>query len=146
LKGYPVQVTETSGYNHFQGRSFGGNRADNGNLVSTFRRRALSERNKLYVMFVLTPSAVMWVLLIFHLLLLCFEGVFLSFVRWNRQIWQNIYFSSMHNLFENFAFLNKLRCSVQEVRQCIFVDYFRPFSPIPRKLVMLIRYGIPKIK
>ena len=49
LRGRSVKVTGASGYRHRQGASFGGNRATAQGLQTTFRRRYLSERNKLRV-------------------------------------------------------------------------------------------------
>ena len=56
LWGYPVQVAAKSYFRHRQGASFGGNRVDDNRLLTTYRRRRLSERNKTYVMIMCTPA------------------------------------------------------------------------------------------
>ena len=146
LGGYPVQVTDTSGYRHFQGKSFGGNRAEHGHLISTYRRRALSERNKIYVIVVLTPSVFMWPLLILNVLFLGMEGGLLSLVRWDWRIWRDIYLNAIHNLLAKSIFFKHLRYGVQNTRRCSLSDYFRTFTLMPRKLVLLFRYGIPSVQ
>ena len=78
LGGRPVAVTGESGYRHRQGHSFGGNRVQGNKLSSSYRRRRLSERNKTYVLFVVTPTILMWPILGFHILLILIEGDHLS--------------------------------------------------------------------
>jgi hypothetical protein len=56
LWGHPVRALPASGYRHWQGKSFGGNRVADNRLSTTFRRRALSERNKTFVMAMTRPS------------------------------------------------------------------------------------------
>lgn len=63
LAGYPVRAVGRSGYRHRVGRSFGGGKVAAGRLATTLRRRALSERNKTFVMIVCQPALLLAVLL-----------------------------------------------------------------------------------
>ncbi|MBS0556889.1 MAG: glycosyltransferase, partial [Proteobacteria bacterium] len=75
LRGLQVSAATASGYRHRQGASFGGNRINDGKLSTTYRRRALSERNKTAVMVVCTPTWLVWPLLVLHVILLTLEGI-----------------------------------------------------------------------
>ncbi len=75
LAGHPVQALGHSGFRHHVGHSFGGGRSEHGNrLATTRKRRALSERNKTFVMAMTYPAP--WFQLLFpvHLTLLRWKG------------------------------------------------------------------------
>jgi GT2 family glycosyltransferase len=147
LSGEPVLVTGTSGYRHRQGASFGGNRASaSEGLQTTFRRRYLSERNKTSVLLICTPTLLVWPLLALHILVLCLEGTLLTAVKRDGRIWQQIYGATLRYLFDELAPLRKRRQQVQRQRRNSFLAYLRGFSPIPRKLSLLRRYGIPRVR
>lgn len=141
----PVTALNSSGYRHRQGHSFGGNKPSKGRLVTTLRRRRLSERNKTYVLFVMTPTPLMWPLLALHLLLLVVEGIALSLIRRDGRIGREVYGSVFVSLRCEFARLRELRRQVQEQRVLSLAGYLRGFTPVPRKLSMLLRYGWPRI-
>ena len=140
-----VQAIDGSGYRHRQGASFGGNRVDAGRLVSTYRRRFLSERNKTALMIVLTPSVVFLPLLLVHMLLLTLEGVALSLFRRDAHIWTRIYLPALAFPLRNARRLAERRRIVQSSRSVNAEAYFRPMRWFPHKLRLLFRHGMPTI-
>lgn len=146
LRGASVQVTPESGYRHRQGASFGGNRVTSKQLQTTYRRRALSERNKTFVLFVMTPGLTMWPLLAVHLVLLVVEGLVLSLFKINAGILKRIYWPAIAASFRNWGTLRTYRAREQETRQIELTRYLSTVRLFPRKFSLLRRYGMPKIK
>jgi GT2 family glycosyltransferase len=145
LRGFPVQVTTNSGYRHRQGASFGGNRVALGQLHTTYRRRALSERNKTYTLIVMTPGHFMWPLLALHLVALAIEGMLLSLLKSDRAIWSKIYWPSIKASALEWKILKNQRRFEQIQRSVTLRQYLATMRIQLRKLSMLWRHGIPKI-
>ena len=146
LRGLPVAVAPGSGYRHRQGASFGGNRIDADKLNTTFRRRALSERNKTAVMVVCTPTPLVWPLLAVHVALLTLEGIILTLLKRDRRIWRDIYGRTLAWLIHEFGALRNRRREVQNVRRISLRAYWRGFVWAPRKLSLLRWHGVPTIR
>jgi len=146
LYGLVVQVTPQSGYLHRQGASFGGNRVESGRLNTTFRRRLLSERNKTAVMVICTPSSFVWPLLVMHATSLFVEGIVLSLLKRDLQVWRKIYQPTLAYIWTNLGTLRRRRQEVQRHRRTSFRAYMRDVVLFPRKLSMLKKYGLPKIR
>lgn len=146
LRGYTVAVTPTSGYRHHQGASFGGNRVDEGKLKTTFRRRALSERNKTAVMVVCTPTVFVWPILVLHFIALALEGAVLAALKRSRRVWLEIYQPTLVYILRAPGRLHTPRREAQRSRRVGLRGYLRGFVLMPRKLVLLHRYGIPSLK
>ncbi len=146
LTGLPVRTLEHSGYRHRQGHSFGGNKPSDGRLVSSFRRRRLSERNKTFVLFVMTPTILMWPLLALHLVLLAIEGALLSLLRLDMEIGLQIYWKIGAEAAKSRKTLLRQRQFLQGARAISSREYVSAFVVLPRKLKMLLRYGLPRIK
>jgi len=145
LRGVPVRCLDGSGYRHRQGASFGGNRADGG-LCSTYRRRALSERNKTWAMLVCTPGWVAWPLLIVHMVLLCVEGVLVSALRRDARLWREVYLPVPRSVLASRRKWKMLRQRVQNSRLVTSREWWRTFVWVPRKLSLLCRHGIPEVR
>lgn len=145
LAGYPVQSTTKSGYRHRQGISFGGNRAGTTGLATSFRRRRLSERNKSYVLIVCTPGIMIWPLLTLHLITLTLEGLSLSLLRGDMRLWREIYAAVWGALWSDRTLLSRERLRVQASRIASKKQFLHEFTFVPRKLVMLWRYGLPHV-
>lgn len=146
LRGARVRAADKSGYRHWQGKTFGGNRVHEGTLSTTVKRRRLSERNKTYALFVCTPTWGMWALLALHLCLLLCEGCILSLLKMSPRILTSIYLPVPAALLKNRTTLLKLRAETRRTRMVSARAYFSVFTRVPRKLSMLTRYGIPRIK
>lgn len=145
LRGLPVQVTQGSGYRHRQGASYGGNRADVSGLHTTYRRRALSERNKTAVMLVCTPTWLVWPLLALHGALLAIEGALLALLKRDARIWNEIYGHTIGYVLHHFGELGACRRDVQRARQVGPRGYWRGFTWRARKLDLLQRHGLPDL-
>ena len=145
LRGVPVQATQGSGYRHRQGASFGGNRADASGLHTTYRRRSLSERNKTAVMVICTPAGWMWPLLFAHIVLLTVEGILLTLLKRDTQIWGKIYGPAIGHVLHHLKDLHTRRRDVQSSRQIGLRVYWRGFTWRPRKLDLLHRHGLPDL-
>lgn len=146
LRGLPVMVTPGSGYRHRQGASFGGNRVDAGRLNTTFRRRALSERNKTAVMVICTPGLVVWPMLALHFLALALEGAVLALLKRDARVWREIYGPTLGYILRELGNLRSRRRLAQASRRTSLRAYFRAFVVMPRKFILLRRYGIPKLR
>lgn len=145
LAGYPVRALGASGYRHHVGQSFGGGKAVDGRLASTFRRRALSERNKTHVMMITYPGIAL-LLLPAHLLLLLAEGMALSVLRMSGAYLATIYLPVFGSLIRNRRRLWLERRHVLKQRRIGLAEFFSVFGWMPHKLRILIRYGLPRLQ
>jgi len=145
LRGVPVRCAGGSGYRHRQGASFGGNRADGG-LRTTYRRRALSERNKSWVMLACTPGWIAWPLLATHLALLYAEGAILSAWRRDPRLWREVYLPVLPAVVGPVAQWKALRRRAQSARSATQRSWWRAFTWTPRKLSLLRRHGFPEVR
>ncbi len=146
LKGYPVIALPDSGFDHYVGGSFGGGKVVHSGLRTTYRRRALSERNKSYVMILCCPGPLAHILIPLHLLLLTMEGIMLSVVKRDQRIWSDIYESCLQTIWTRRRELSKLRRKIQSKRTASSRSFYSTYIIVPYKLTMLIRYGLPTLK
>ena len=145
LKSYPVRVVNHSGYRHWVGASFGGGKILRGKLVTTIRRRALSERNKTFVMIMCLPFPYFQIIFPLHILLLMSEGIFISILKRNVLILKNIYISTLLALWKERKKLRFNRYKNQNDAQISLKLFLSMFTIIPYKVKMIKRYGFPKI-
>lgn len=145
LAGYPVRAVNNSGYYHWQGKSFGGNKIVDCSLVTTYKRRALSERNKTLVMVITCPSPVIQLLLPIHMFLLLIEGTLLSIFKARTDILKRIYFPAIVGVFVNYKKWRKIRRRVIETRSISVCSIYSTFNIIPQKLRLLWRHGLPRV-
>ena len=145
--GYTVATLFNSGYWHKVGHSFGGGKVtENEALVTSKKRRRLSERNKSYVMILTYPFPLLQIILPIHLLLLLAEGVVMSIIKPNQKIFRDIYLACFMALIKNQSNLFELRKIIQAQRKCSTLNFISVFRPISYKLAMLHRFGIPRIQ
>lgn len=145
LKGYPVRAMGISGYHHQVGASFGGGKVQGDRLTTTFRRRALSERNKTFVMATCYPGILLIWLLPLHLVLIHLEGLLLTLIKGDSTVWNKIYAPLLPALWRQRQTLLSLRKSVQSQRKVSLRSWLVPYCWIPWKLRMLIRHGLPNL-
>lgn len=146
LLGYPVVVLATPGFDHWIGRNLGGGKIVSEGLVSTTRRRALSERNKTSVMMICYSFPVLLLTLPAHFALLAIEALALLATGTHWKKIKSIYVSLPASLSESFAPMMEARRNIQKNRTTSFVNYFGRFRLFPWKLSMLLRHGMPKLK
>lgn len=145
LAGYPVRALGVSGYRHRVGASFGGGKVLGDRLATTFRRRALSERNKTFVMAICYPGPLLIWLLPLHLALIHLEGLLLALVKRDSTIWHVIYAPLLPALWRQRQRLLALRRSAHSQRKAALLTWLAPFGWMPWKLRMLIRHGLPTL-
>ncbi len=145
LTGYPVRALGISGYHHRVGASFGGGKVRGDKLTTTFRRRALSERNKTFVMAICYPGILLIWLLPLHLALIHLEGLLITLIKGDSTIWNRIYALILPALWRQRHKILTLRRGVQSQRKTSLRTWLTPFSWIPWKFKMLIRHGLPNL-
>jgi GT2 family glycosyltransferase len=146
LTGYPVRAIGISGYRHRVGASFGGGKVQQGRLSTTARRRALSERNKTFVMLLTYPLPLLLILLPFHFATLFLEGALLAVVKRSWRLWQEIYAPLLPALWRERIKLMALRHEIQAQRTVNAGAFFAPFRWLPWKLKLLFRHGLPEVR
>ncbi len=146
LKGYPVVVLTTSGFNHWIGHSFGGGKIVHGSLHTTYARRSRSERNKCRVMALCYPAPMAQVLIPIHILMLVTEGLLLWAIKGDVRVWREIYWPCFADMWHNRHRLMKSRRKIQAGRRCSLKSYYSVHTIFPYKLAMLIKYGMPTLK
>jgi GT2 family glycosyltransferase len=145
LAAYPVRALGISGYRHRVGASFGGGKAREGKLVTTFRRRALSERNKTFVMALTYPAPYLQLALPIHLALLLIEGSLLSLIQGRLAYLRDIYWPVPIALYRQRRLLMAKRREIMDARRLASADFYAAFDWVPYKLRMLIKHGLPKV-
>jgi GT2 family glycosyltransferase len=144
LAGYSVWALGESGFRHRIGQSFGGGKTQMGRLATTFRRRALSERNKTFVMAMTYPSPIIFAMLPLHLILLILEGILLSVLKGNLGYLQDIYLPVTPELTRHRVEWMRARRVIQSSRAGTW-RFFSCFSSMPYKLGMLLKHGLPEV-
>jgi len=146
LRGFSVTVLPESGYDHWVGRSFRGGKVVQNALRTSYQRRALSERNKTFTMLICYPPPAAFVLIPLHLLVLAAEGLILSFLKRSMRVFSDIYWFSLESVWREKGRLAQLRRSTQSSRRIPCRSFFSVHTPMPHKLSMLLRYGLPGIE
>jgi GT2 family glycosyltransferase len=146
LRGGQVKALPLSGFDHWVGQSVGGGKitADR-KLSTTLKRRAISERNKSYVMIICYPSLLAWLLIPIHLFLLCIEGILLSLIKFDTRLWSKVYWNCLKEIWRTKHKLRRQRHDVQMTRQCSLKAFVQPFQFMLHKLRMIIKHGLPHI-
>jgi len=147
LNGYSVLTLGTSGFLHHVGKSFGGGKVTKENrLVTSRKRRALSERNKSFVMALAYPAPLFQLIFPLHLVLLVLEGAALALIKRERALFQDIYLACIKALWQEHLRLFCLRRKIQANRKIGLRLFWSVFQLVPHKLRMLLRYGLPHLK
>lgn len=145
LLGHRVTVLDEPGFDHWIGRNLGGGKVQDDRLVSTTRRRKLSERNKTWVMMICYPFPVLMVALPIHFALLAVEAIGLLITGTPLGKVKAIYLSLPSALVRGVAHVMDIRRRIQGRRRIRFADYLHRFHLLPWKLVMLLRHGMPNL-
>ena len=145
LWGYPVQVLPESGFKHWVGHSLGGGKVIGNRLVTNQKRRALSERNKNFVMVLCYPTPWLYLFLPFHILMLLLEGLAIALIKRELDFFINIYLASVTALWKWRTKLVQERLRIQQEYKLNSWGFFRVFDWWPYKLKMLLKYGFPNI-
>lgn len=146
LSGYPVRCLPHSGYRHRQGASFGGNRLDGSLLSSTYRRRYLSERNRLVVMITCTPAPVAGLWLVVQLMSIAIECIVLMMAMRSSRPFHEIYGRAVADVWRWRTLLLQYRRHISSSRRIGLATYLRCFQLVPRKLQLFSRHGLPVLR
>jgi len=146
LAGRPVIAIGQSGFRHWVGHSFGGGKIARQRLSTNKRRRALSERNKTFVMVITTPLPLLLWLFPIHLVTLLLEGIAISLAKRDRTIFTTIYGPVVTALWRHRRELAELRRLAQRTRRISVWKWLLVFRPMPYKVSMLLRYGMPELR
>ena len=146
LAGYPVRCVDGSGYRHRQGASFGGNRIDGGRLHTRYSRRYLSERNRIAVLAACTPTWLAWPWLALHMTAMGFEGIALCIAYRSARPWRDICWPALRDAWRQRGELLTLRQHTQGRRRVRLRPYLQVFVPMPQKLALLSRHGMPGLQ
>lgn len=144
--GYAVRIETGSGYHHWVGASLGGGKVIKNRLATTYRRRALSERNKTYIMILFFPTALLLAILPVHLTLLAVEGIVLSLAQRQWKPFRLIYWPVLRAIWSNRHALRRARDRIQAQRKIPRTRLLSLFTFRPYKLAMLRRHGIPHLR
>lgn len=145
LLGRPVVALAESAYHHHVGHSFGGGKVTDAGLVTTVRRRRLSERNKLYVMFLFYPVLPLALLLPALLSTLLIEGLLLALIKRDASLFSRIYGHALKSFFQNLPQLRRERAAIQARRAIGSGQFLAVFRWAPYKLTMLFKHGLPTL-
>lgn len=146
LAGYVVRALPDSGYRHWQGKSFGGGKVTKENrLVTSRKRRILSERNKTFVMVITYPAPQLYLLLPLHLTTLLAEGALLALLKRDGSLFLEIYWACLKSFWQEQQRLSVLRRIIQSSRRSGLANWLSAFRPWPHKLRLLVKHGLPSI-
>jgi GT2 family glycosyltransferase len=146
LLGHTVRVCEQSGYKHRVGSSFGGGKVRNRRLATTARRRALSERNKLFVLLIFQPFALLVMIIPLHVMFLLAEGALLALWHKNPRLIARIHIAALLAPLRRRHEILRLRRDAQKARLASWGQFLKPMIWAPWKLVLLWRHGMPFVQ
>jgi GT2 family glycosyltransferase len=145
LRGYSVEVLPYSGYKHYVGHSFGGGKVFNQGLRTTYKRRALSERNKTFVMLLCYPTILLAFLLPLHFLLLAIEGLLLSIMKFDKKPLVKIYLPVFLACWQKRKQLWQERSKLYSASRVHTRMFIAPMQWFPHKLILFVRHRVPAI-
>lgn len=145
LHNYPVKMLGQSGYKHWVGRSLGGGKVVSNRLSSPLKRRALSERNRLYVMSLCYPNPLFYLVLPLHISLLILEGFLLSFIKRDINILKSIYLHPLKTVWLKRKELSLLRREIHKLEHVSGSSFLSAVRPIPYKCYYLSSMDFQKL-
>lgn len=146
LVGGEVVALSQSAYFHHIGHSFGGGKVVEAKLSTTVKRRRLSERNKLFVLFLFYPLLALILVLPLAILTLLLEGLVLALIKRDPGFFTQIYGFALRGFFANFTKLRRERAVIQSHRTITARKFFSVYRWLPYKLQMLLKHGIPEVR
>ncbi|MEM0953556.1 MAG: glycosyltransferase family 2 protein [Pseudomonadota bacterium] len=145
LRGLKIRVTNSGGYDHEVGHSFGGGKVLGNRLASSYRRRQLSELNKSRVIVTCFPGALPWMILLFHFPLLLLEGIVMSVSERSLKPLRTVYLPSLCGILRDVPRLRRERLRCMQRRCISLLEFLQPIRLTHHKLTMLLRHGLPSL-
>ncbi|WP_333681296.1 glycosyltransferase family 2 protein [Dyella sp.] len=146
LLGYRITILATPGFDHWIGRNLGGGKIVDRKLNTTVRRRALSERNKTFVLLMCYPALLALAILPLHALLLLLEALFLLLTGSGLAKVEKIYGGLPTAIWRYRADVLQWRRQLMDKRRTHWRAFFSQSTWFPQKLVLLLRHGKPTLK
>lgn len=143
--GFEIHMVQGSKYFHHVGHSFGGGKVLEGGLSSTYKRRALSEKNKTRVMLSTYPLVPLLFVFPLHLVFLCIEGLAVSASQRKLKPFSEIYLPAISAVLTDFKKYRKIRQKLHQTKTKGSA-FFSSMRIMPYKLNMLIEHGFPTLK
>lgn len=145
LLGYRVAVLGIPPFDHWIGKNLGGGKVVDGTLHSTVRRRALSERNKTFVMSCCYPWQALLLLAPLHVASLSIEALFLLLSGTPaKSVWR-IYAGIPGAVWKQGTRIHALRRQLMQSRKTTNKEFFAFTDWLPHKLRLLLRHGRPAL-
>ena len=142
-----VAMMTDGGYDHAVGRSFGGGKVTQGRLRTTYRRRFLSERNRLCVMIVFCPPWLLPIMLALQVLFMLMEGVLMSLVKRDFRMMKDIYVAAIASAWGMRRTGLNERARFKRLFGALSSRlWLRLITPIPQKWRVVARHGIPDVR
>jgi GT2 family glycosyltransferase len=146
LAGHPVRAITSSGFRHVVGHSLGGGKVTaERRLITSVRRRALSERNKSFVMVLTYPAPLFQIIFPLHLVLLLLEGAVLALLKSDGALFRRIYLACLYSLWGERSRLIRMRRAIQAERTIGLASFASVLRIVPHKLQLLLRHGVPRL-
>lgn len=142
--GRNVSIATGSSYLHHSGFSFGGGKADKTG-TTTFRRRFLSERNRLSILLIFFPLISLAPLTLAVLFMWCLEAIVLSLTQRSLRPFTEVYLPAIRDVVRFAPRIFQQRRLSQNVRTQSNRDFFRMLSLVPVKLKFLLTNGVPRL-
>lgn len=144
--GYSVQTLSSTspGYFHRQGASFGGNKLQDGRVVTTLRRRKLSERNRAWVALSCTPSPWTWPYFLALMIIMPIEGIAVSVICRSVRPLRDIYWPAFKDAIKGIPAILALRKRMK-FDQGKRDRYFSTFRFRATKFSLLLFRGPPHL-
>lgn len=145
--GAAVSVINNEGYDHIVGLSFGGGKPLKGRLQTTTRRRFLSERNRLCVLIVFCPTALLPLAVCLQISAIMLDAVIISAVNRNLKFFHEVSLSAIASAWN----LRKVVINERKKMRVLLgpfplLRWLSLTTIVPQKLRAVWRYGIPEIK
>lgn len=146
LLGHRVIVLDRPSFDHRVGMNLGGGKLVSQRLVTTVRRRALSERNRTFAMLLCYPSLLLMATLPIHVISICVEAMFLLVrgIGFKRVI--RIYATIPGACWGLRREIGQLRTYLKSRRCCPLRQFGSQMRWVPQKWVMLRRHGMPILR
>jgi len=145
LLGHRVAVLDAPPFDHWIGKNLGGGKVVDGALRSTVRRRALSERNKTFVMLCCYPWHALLLLMPVHAVSLVVEACFLAITGTPFRSLRRIYGGIPAALWQRRSHILALRKRLTRQRKVSARELFAFTDLLPHKLRLLLRHGRPRL-
>ena len=145
MRGHPTVILPESGFRHVIGHTFSGGKSIGKRLVTSTKRRHLSERNKLFNIGIFFPAWISIPILLIQVFLLFLEASILAVANANPDVFKEIFWKTMREFVANYTNILTCRRKHMNARTMPWRRFLSVFHVTNHKIALLLRYGIPRI-